>query len=279
MIDHDKNVGQLLDYLDELGIADNTFVMYSTDNGPHRNTLAGSRPPRRSAARRTPTGKALSAFRWWCAGPARSRPAGFRPRSSSTTTGSRHSWRWRANPIWLRRPKKVITRPQEPAPRWCAPRAHSCGILVGTPFTSPHPASCAGKAAVSRPPPPGSDSQEIVRIGEVSGVSGMGRTVCTPAITLAPQRELAPARSVRPRTGLRPGSPGTRARGSCLMDAFTARHPSAHKERRARPAPRPGVGGRLPGRGGAVGARRPAPSRRKHGISVAQPGSARRLSP
>ena len=38
MIDHDKNVGQLLDYLDELGIADNTFVMYSTDNGPHRNS-------------------------------------------------------------------------------------------------------------------------------------------------------------------------------------------------------------------------------------------------
>ena len=38
MIDHDKNIGQMLDYLDELGIADNTFVMYSTDNGPHRNT-------------------------------------------------------------------------------------------------------------------------------------------------------------------------------------------------------------------------------------------------
>src|ERR1700722_9321092 len=38
MIDHDKNVGQMLDYLDELGIADNTFVMYSTDNGPHMNT-------------------------------------------------------------------------------------------------------------------------------------------------------------------------------------------------------------------------------------------------
>ncbi|MGH6693277.1 MAG: arylsulfatase, partial [Gammaproteobacteria bacterium] len=33
MVDHDKNVGQMLDYLDELGIADNTFVMYSTDNG------------------------------------------------------------------------------------------------------------------------------------------------------------------------------------------------------------------------------------------------------
>ncbi len=38
MIDHDKNVGQMLDFLDKLGIADNTFVMYSTDNGPHRNS-------------------------------------------------------------------------------------------------------------------------------------------------------------------------------------------------------------------------------------------------
>ena len=35
---HDKNVGQVLDYLDELGIADDTFVMYSTDNGPHMNS-------------------------------------------------------------------------------------------------------------------------------------------------------------------------------------------------------------------------------------------------
>jgi arylsulfatase A-like enzyme len=38
MIDHDRNVGQMLDLLDELGIADNTFVMYSTDNGPHMNS-------------------------------------------------------------------------------------------------------------------------------------------------------------------------------------------------------------------------------------------------
>ena len=38
MIDHDKNVGQALDFLDEAGIADNTFVMYSTDNGPHMNS-------------------------------------------------------------------------------------------------------------------------------------------------------------------------------------------------------------------------------------------------
>jgi arylsulfatase len=38
MIDHDKNVGDVLDLLDDLGIADNTFVMYSTDNGPHMNS-------------------------------------------------------------------------------------------------------------------------------------------------------------------------------------------------------------------------------------------------
>ena len=38
MIDHDKNVGTVLKALDDLGIADNTFVMYTTDNGPHMNT-------------------------------------------------------------------------------------------------------------------------------------------------------------------------------------------------------------------------------------------------
>ncbi len=38
MCAHDDHVGELLDKLDELGIADNTFVMYSTDNGPHFNS-------------------------------------------------------------------------------------------------------------------------------------------------------------------------------------------------------------------------------------------------
>jgi arylsulfatase len=38
MIDHDKSVGIVLDKLDELGITDNTIVMYSTDNGPHMNS-------------------------------------------------------------------------------------------------------------------------------------------------------------------------------------------------------------------------------------------------
>jgi len=38
MIEHDMHVGQFLALLDELGIADNTLVFYSTDNGPHMNT-------------------------------------------------------------------------------------------------------------------------------------------------------------------------------------------------------------------------------------------------
>ncbi|AHY56489.1 arylsulfatase [Bradyrhizobium japonicum] len=38
MIDHDKNVGTVLKALDDAGIAQDTLVMYSTDNGPHMNT-------------------------------------------------------------------------------------------------------------------------------------------------------------------------------------------------------------------------------------------------
>lgn len=46
MVEHDMHVGEFLALLDELGIADNTIVMYSTDNGPHYNTWpdAGTTP-------------------------------------------------------------------------------------------------------------------------------------------------------------------------------------------------------------------------------------------
>jgi arylsulfatase len=46
MVEHDGHVGELLALLDELGIADDTVVMYSTDNGPHYNTWpdAGTTP-------------------------------------------------------------------------------------------------------------------------------------------------------------------------------------------------------------------------------------------
>ena len=38
MVEHDMHIGQFLDLLDELGVADNTIVMYTTDNGPQYNT-------------------------------------------------------------------------------------------------------------------------------------------------------------------------------------------------------------------------------------------------
>jgi arylsulfatase len=46
MVEHDMQVGELLALVDELGIANNTVVMYSTDNGPHYNTWpdAGTTP-------------------------------------------------------------------------------------------------------------------------------------------------------------------------------------------------------------------------------------------
>jgi arylsulfatase len=38
MVEHDMHVGQILDKLEELGIADNTIIMYSTDNGAEAMT-------------------------------------------------------------------------------------------------------------------------------------------------------------------------------------------------------------------------------------------------
>ena len=49
MVVHDEQIGMILDKLDELGIADNTIVMYSTDNGPENDTWPdGATTPFRS---------------------------------------------------------------------------------------------------------------------------------------------------------------------------------------------------------------------------------------
>jgi arylsulfatase A-like enzyme len=49
MIEHDAHIGKILDALDEMGIADNTIVVYTTDNGPHMNTWPdGAMTPFRS---------------------------------------------------------------------------------------------------------------------------------------------------------------------------------------------------------------------------------------
>ncbi len=38
MVEHDGTVGSLLQALDDLGVAENTIVIYTTDNGPHANS-------------------------------------------------------------------------------------------------------------------------------------------------------------------------------------------------------------------------------------------------
>jgi arylsulfatase len=46
MVEHDRHVGELLKLVDDLGIANDTIVFYSTDNGPHYNSWpdAGTTP-------------------------------------------------------------------------------------------------------------------------------------------------------------------------------------------------------------------------------------------
>ncbi|NKK75454.1 sulfatase-like hydrolase/transferase [Rhizobium leguminosarum bv. viciae] len=46
MIEHDATIGRVLKTVDDLGIADNTIVIYTTDNGPHQNSWpdAGTTP-------------------------------------------------------------------------------------------------------------------------------------------------------------------------------------------------------------------------------------------
>jgi arylsulfatase len=49
MIEHDETVGALLKALEEMGIANDTIVVYTTDNGPHMNTWPdGAMTPFRS---------------------------------------------------------------------------------------------------------------------------------------------------------------------------------------------------------------------------------------
>ncbi len=106
MIDHDKNVGQMLDLLDELGIADEHLRDVLDRQRPAPELLAGRRHdavPQREEhqlGRRLPR-SAAGALARQDQGRARSRT-----RSCSTTTGCRPSSRWRASPTSSRSCKK-----------------------------------------------------------------------------------------------------------------------------------------------------------------------------
>jgi arylsulfatase A-like enzyme len=86
MIDHDKHVGEMLKQLDDLGIAEDTIVLYSTDNGPHMNTWPdGAMTPFRSEKNTNWEGafRVPAVLRW---------PGKIAAGSVSTEIVSHHDW-------------------------------------------------------------------------------------------------------------------------------------------------------------------------------------------
>jgi arylsulfatase len=86
MIDHDKNVGTVLQALDDLKIADNTFVMYGTDNGPHMNSWPdGAMTPFRSEKNTNWEGayRVPAMVRW---------PGKIKPGTVSNEMVAHHDW-------------------------------------------------------------------------------------------------------------------------------------------------------------------------------------------
>jgi len=86
MIDHDRNVGTVLAKLDELGLADDTVVIYGTDNGPHANSWPdGATTPFRSEKNTNWEGafRVPWLVRW---------PGTIKPGSVSNEIVSHHDW-------------------------------------------------------------------------------------------------------------------------------------------------------------------------------------------
>ena len=80
MVEHDGQVGELLKKLDNLGIAENTIVVYTADNGAQSfSGPDGDTTPFRSE--KNSVGKAAIGCRQWCAGPAPSNPGSLRPKT------------------------------------------------------------------------------------------------------------------------------------------------------------------------------------------------------
>ncbi len=86
MVEHDGHVGKLLKALDDLGIADDTIVLYTTDNGPHMNTWPdGAMTPFRSEKNTNWEGafRVPCMVRW---------PGKIKPGSVSNEIISGHDW-------------------------------------------------------------------------------------------------------------------------------------------------------------------------------------------
>ena len=101
MVEHDRQVGEMLDKLKELGLDDNTIVMYSTDNGAEAFTWPDGGTTMFRGEKNTPW---EGGYRVPCviAGPASSSPARSSTTSARTRTCARRSWPPPASPTWRR---------------------------------------------------------------------------------------------------------------------------------------------------------------------------------
>ena len=97
MVVHDEQIGQMLDKLDELGIADNTIVMYSTDNGPENDTWpdGATTPFRAQKDTNWEGGWRVPCFMRW---PGKIKPGTVLNGIVSHTTCSRRCWQPPGNP-------------------------------------------------------------------------------------------------------------------------------------------------------------------------------------
>ena len=86
MVAHDENIGRMLDQLDRLGIADDTIVFYSTDNGVHFNSWpdAGVTPFRSEKNTNWEGGWRVPAFVRW--------PGQFKPGTVLNGIVSHQDW-------------------------------------------------------------------------------------------------------------------------------------------------------------------------------------------
>jgi len=86
MVAHDEHIGMMLAKLDELAIADDTIVMYSTDNGPHYNSWpdAGITPFRSEKNTNWEGGWRVPVFVRW--------PAKIKPGTVLNDVASHQEW-------------------------------------------------------------------------------------------------------------------------------------------------------------------------------------------
>ncbi len=94
----DDVVGAVMQHLKDMGVDDNTILVFSTDNGAENFTWPDGGQTPFAGVPRAPRLKAASACLASCAGPARFRPGRSRTASSRGSTGSRPSSRPRAIP-------------------------------------------------------------------------------------------------------------------------------------------------------------------------------------